>query len=304
MKKIYQIIMLCVMSVELGSCGGFNSNSTEINYHDSVAVACNNFDFPKAYFYAGKCGAEDEVIKKEGAYVLEQQGESGLVRISMIVNEHKAQWLYLDLMKMAISMGNETLATKIFKMSDDCDDQCIDYAITADMEGLINLFINKKDKYIDEENVAEYLKDKGTYDEKYKAIAKKRIEEINRNLKERETYLLKTNLPPIVSAINIVRKGSYDIQEKCEKYNDTVNKYNKKCLELLVDAINNKNLKIAQRAAKMPKKTVVFTYHLIKNGGTDFDMDNTYRVVVTHSSASITNAKNVLNEAIKEGKFK
>lgn len=49
--------------------------------------------------------------------MLENQGESGLVRISMIINEHNAHWLYLDLMKMAIAMGDESLATKLYNMS-------------------------------------------------------------------------------------------------------------------------------------------------------------------------------------------
>lgn len=301
MKKVYLIILLCMVIIMHTNCGGIFTPGP--NYKDSVDIACENRDFVNAYRFARYLDNDSIVVKKEVMYVLEEQGEAGLVRIAMIVNEHDAKWVYLDLTKMAISMGNEQLATKIYRMSDACDEQALQYAITADMEGLINLFVNQNDEYIDKENVVEYLKSKGIYNELYETIIKKRMEVINRNLEERETILQKTSLPQILSAINIVINDEryYDIKKACEQFNNEINTYNDKCLELLIDAINNKNLKIAQRAVKMLKKTVVFSDKKIKDNGPCYD---TYRIVVTHSSAAITNANNTLDQAIKDGKFK
>lgn len=238
MKKIFLNIILCAMAIVMVSCGGTKSDSEEresasqIRYHDSVAVACNNFDFAKAYLYAEKCDAKDEVIKKEGAYVLENQGESGLVRISMIINEHNAHWLYLDLMKIAIAMGDESLATKLYNMSDDCDVEAIDYAITADMEGLVNTFVSKKPYYADKQNVIEYLKKKGTYEKIVKSI---RLAEFAKKKKEVLDQLnyLESRLPKMPK-LGYQRADMWygSVEENIEEYNKVSKSLNDYCFKM------------------------------------------------------------------------
>ena len=144
MKKIYQIIMLCAMGIALASCGG---GSTTENYKE----ACEQHEFQKAYSFVNELKkemqeyqnengyeiknnwgdetakynnlknnykeAEHYVVLQEAAYILESQGLDGLVKISMVVKEHDAQWVYADLIDIAVAMGNEELENRLQKLA-------------------------------------------------------------------------------------------------------------------------------------------------------------------------------------------
>ena len=316
MKKIYQIIMLCAMAIAMVSCGGTKSDSEEReSYHDSVAVACNNFDFAKAYLYAEKCDAKDEVIKKEGAYVLEQQGESGLVRISMIVNEHNAPWLYLDMLKMAISMGQESLATRLYKMSDACDEQAMDYAVTADMEGLVKTFVSKNSNFIDKQNVIEYLKEKGTYDRVFTVIEKQRQEEKKRAKEEAKAKILaellasKHSLPEcsLPSGLHLCTEdvsydGGRELERKYQKYINDAHYHNNRCTEALIKAIEFGDKDFALSVMKYYVKNM----HAVATGkrkwASEYGYASYYRISWDYKDKE--EALTILRNAIQKKKIK
>lgn len=152
MKKIYQIIMLCAMGIALASCGG--GSTTEKEHYKE---ACEQHDFQKAYsivnelkkemqeyenenayeIRSGEEGmvfgqdefatyknlkenyeeAEHYVVLQEATYILESQGLDGLVKISMVVKEHNAQWVYAELIDIAVAMGNEELENRLQKLA-------------------------------------------------------------------------------------------------------------------------------------------------------------------------------------------
>ena len=156
MKKIYQIIMLCAMSIALASCGGGSTTEKEPEPTD-YKEACEQHDFQKAYSIVnelkkemqeyenenanaisdGERGlfygqdevatyknlkenyeeAEHYVVLQEATYILESQGLDGLVKISMVVKEHDAQWVYADLIDIAVAMGNEELENRLQKLA-------------------------------------------------------------------------------------------------------------------------------------------------------------------------------------------
>lgn len=319
MNNNYQIVILCAIVIVLVSCGGGKEKSDSyINYHDSVTVACENIDFVKAYMYAEKCGAIDEVIKKEGAYVLENQGESGLVRISMIVNEHNAPWLYLDMLKMAISKGDESLATKLYKMSDACDEQAMDYAVTADMEGLVNTFISKNSNFIDKQNVIEYLKEKGTYEKLYFPIEKQRQEEKKRaeaEAKAKKIAALNKEIDDLSSrkfpsrpALGIVKsEGLYGkIPHEYENYRDRVDEFNAECRKLLAKMIKEKNLPCAKKVVAMVKTSIVWNdlgdWIRVVEKGSGSSSDEAYKVTEDNSEKKAV--QKILDDAIRNGSFK
>lgn len=318
MNKIYHIITLCAIVITLASCGGGKGKSeSKTNYHDSVAVACNNFDFAKAYLYAEKCDAKDEVIKKEGAYVLEQQGESGLVRISMIVNEHNAPWLYLDMLKMAISMGKESLATRLYKMSDACDEQAMDYAVTADMEGLVNTFISKNSNFIDKQNVIEYLKEKGTYDKFFTVIDKQRQEEKKRAEAEekakkiaalnKEIDNLASQVFPSRPALGIVKSDYHgEIPSGYTYYRNRVDEFNAECRKLLAKMIKEKNLPCAKKVVAMAKTSIVWNdlgdWCKVVEKSRNYSVYEAYKVAEDNTEQKAI--QQLLNEAIRNGSFK
>lgn len=155
MKKIYQIIMLCAMGIALASCGGGSTTenykeiggSTTENYKE----ACEQHEFQKAYSFVNELKkemqeyqnqngwaiknnwenetaeynnlknnyeeAEHYVVLQEAAYILESQGLEGLVKISMVVKEHNAQWVYAELIDIAVAMGNEDLVIRLKKLA-------------------------------------------------------------------------------------------------------------------------------------------------------------------------------------------
>ena len=156
MKKIYQIIMLCAMGIALASCGGGSTTEKEPE-HTDYKEACEQHDFQKAYsivnelkkemqeyenenadiISVGKKGwsygqdelatyknlkenyeeAEHYVVLQEATYILESQGLDGLVKISMVVKEHDAQWVYDDLIDIAVAMGNDEWENRLQKLA-------------------------------------------------------------------------------------------------------------------------------------------------------------------------------------------
>lgn len=148
MKKIYQIIMLCAMSVAIASC----SDSSNSNSHGDYKEACEEGDYQKAYSIINELkhemqeyenenaedmaglrpdrdklaiyrnlqknfeDAEHYVVLQEATYILESQGMEGLTKIALIVKEHDAEWVYKDLADIAIAMGNDSLETRLEKL--------------------------------------------------------------------------------------------------------------------------------------------------------------------------------------------
>lgn len=61
--------------------------------------------------------AEHYVVLQECTYILESLGFEGLVKIAMTVKEHKADWVYKDLIDIAVAMDNEALADRLRKLA-------------------------------------------------------------------------------------------------------------------------------------------------------------------------------------------
>ena len=156
MKKIFLIIILCAISFAIArSCGG--GSTTENYTTENYKEACEQHDFQKAYsivnelkkemqeyenenaheISCGKTGlafgqdefatyknlkenyeeAEHYVVLQEATYILESQELDGLVKISMVVKEHNAQWVYAELIDIAVAMGNEDLVIRLKKLA-------------------------------------------------------------------------------------------------------------------------------------------------------------------------------------------
>ncbi|MBQ0018714.1 MAG: hypothetical protein KBS63_05905 [Clostridiales bacterium] len=313
------------MAIALASCGGRTEN--EANYEDSVNVALENRDFVKAYRFASKCGMTSSVVSKEAAYVLEEQGEAGLVRLQMIVNEHDASWLYLDMLKMAISMGNESLAMKIYKMGNQCDEQAVDYAVTADMKDLIIAFLNRNMDFIDKLSVKDYLEEKGIYENTRSAIEKKRQEEkANKEKAERSKSVasIREKLKKVSAKIEGTKppkglqrywlgsemlKGEIDgfivSNPQHITYFISSQKANTELDELLSDAIKAKDLSLCKEIIASYKETIEVTtgrsYSQVKVDGQVVDGDHSY---IKYTYADKNAAQKVLDEAIRARAFK
>ena len=61
--------------------------------------------------------AKHYVVLQEATYILESQGLEGLVKIAMVVKEHNAQWVYADLIDIAVAMGNDELEYRLQKLA-------------------------------------------------------------------------------------------------------------------------------------------------------------------------------------------
>lgn len=78
--------------------------------------ACEEHDFIKAYKivqeldkFSGQEEAKRYVVLQKAMYVLEQQGEGGMMRISAITKENEAYWLPAELLDLAKTTGNSSL---------------------------------------------------------------------------------------------------------------------------------------------------------------------------------------------------
>ncbi|MCQ2223726.1 MAG: hypothetical protein MJZ35_08070 [Bacteroidaceae bacterium] len=315
MKK-FLLFLLVVAACYFGvkSWMGYSSESEESdddleNYEDSIAMALDSNDFVKAYRYANHFSEYSEeaktVVKKEAQYVLENQGESGLVRIAMIVDEHDASWVYPDLLNMAISMGNESLSCKISKLCDDVNSQTMGYAVMADMETLVTDFLQKNNSLIDNPNVIIYLKEKGTFETIGKAIREKKtaeekkkqneeIEKLIKSIDESQSYVVQTFRP---GKTRIDTHG-YDGRD-AKAYQNAVVRYNGQCRELLSKAIEYKDLKTAKLSISKCKKNFYYSFYNTP-GGHSCD----YTLECSYDASDIDEMKSILANAINEGAFK
>lgn len=147
--------MLCAMAAALVSCEG--GSIKNVNSYSDYKEACEQHDFQKAYTFVNELkkemqeyeneeaayiayamegntvfqeylakytnletnftDAEHYVVLQEATYILESQGLDGLVKIAMIVKEHNAEWVYEDLIDIAVAMGNDELVDRMKKLA-------------------------------------------------------------------------------------------------------------------------------------------------------------------------------------------
>lgn len=128
-KLIYGGVFLCLLGFLPNMCSRiFDHKDPEKypRYEDSVSVAIEQEDFVKAHKFAERCNErfeeKEKVIKAEAVYVMEHEGEEGLPRIEMIVNEYAGHYshsnpIYSDLSDIAMIMGKESLAKQFIILS-------------------------------------------------------------------------------------------------------------------------------------------------------------------------------------------
>lgn len=99
--------------------------------HNDYVKACEEYNFEEAYKIVNEINtidireapkAEKYVVLHEATHVLEDEGVNGLTRIAFIAKEHNAQWLYKDLLDIAISSGDEELEARLRKLINGSDD--------------------------------------------------------------------------------------------------------------------------------------------------------------------------------------
>lgn len=219
MKKFFLFCTLCIALVF--GCDRINRSSFE--------SALNNNDFEAAYKYAGDYEATKKVvIKKEAKYVLENQGEDGLARIKMIVNEHNAPWVYLDVLEMAVAMGDKDLAFKIYNMTDG-------YYNKVEANNIIFKAVESNQFDLGAEEKEELI---------YKLAEEKMELELGRII----DYHLPTPLPAGLC-------DYYDAYK--DSYGKDVKDYNSKCNKLLRQALSYNNKKIADKTIEAFKKNCI-----------------------------------------------
>lgn len=115
MKKIYQLsISACALCALMAFAGCISCGDGDGDYQQ----ACEEGDFVKAYKCAKSADAERYVILHEAMYALEQDKETGLMKIAFIAKEHKTDdWLFDELEDFAHQMGDEELAQKLSSMN-------------------------------------------------------------------------------------------------------------------------------------------------------------------------------------------
>lgn len=329
MKKIFLIIILCAIGIAIATCGGRTEN--EANYEDSVNIALENRDFVKAYRYLSYLDtgigsntkiSKRDVVKKEALYVLDSQNEDGLARITLIINEHNATWLYNDLLQMAIVKNDEPLAIKIYKMGKShvtffsYDNNLGDLIVSADMYDLLCECINDNIYRIDDGNIESYLKKKGTYTEWYSIYEKQIINDVETG-KIHESALapiaFKSNNKKLTNIFvaslsksgvglpkfsegkrNLGYSNGYD--SFCSEV-ESIETYNKEVMEYLADAIKYKNKYAATKIVSLIKEE--YTYQMWDNPSDDY-----FWCIISKNNDRKKEASNILQTAIRNGSFK
>lgn len=310
MKNIYLFSILCVMCIALVSCG-----NKEKDYQKQYMEACANNDFAKANAIVDMmevdCKSEDlekdirthrnYVIEKEVLYLVAQGTEESANRLLFLFKENDS-FGWDRLLELAISQGNEYLATKIIESGKGINMSTINSACIANMSKLVLLMLPD---LVDKMGEVFYTNGIETV-EKY----------LEKNIPEEYTNYLESLLSSQIEgsriptglnefySVNIFQydKGYYGFEEYYNFYKSVV-KRNKNCKKVLSTAIRIKNLSLAKKAISFMKENIVIT------DGSDDEIIRINGVRVRRGSyvqyrpEDINEAKKMLNDAINNGYF-
>lgn len=299
---------------ELVQEGSKKEQQEDLETRLAINKRCESGDFDAAYMlastihdYSEREETKKRIVKNECIYVIDNEKEAGLVRIDIILKEHKAENIYPELLDFAISINDESLAAKLFKISGKCSEHTMNYAISAEMKDLVLNIIEVVPDYISDGNVIAFLNEKGL-NERFEQQKRNRFEKEYNKLKTKRIEGVKPN-----PGLNYYSYGK-DILDKAEQWEATkenviyyksVTKYNSECLSLLAEAINAKDKNRAQQIVTLIKENIEIT---LGSSSANIIVDNK-KIDGNHSYIKYTNtdkkqAQQQLNDAIKQGLFK
>ena len=325
MKKIYLFLILCVMCIALASCG-----NKEKDYQKQYMEACANNDFAKANAIVDMmevdCKSEDlekdirthrnYVIEKEVLYLVAQGTEESANRLLFLFKENDS-FGWDRLLELAISQGNEYLATKIVDASQSISDQSVEAAIRNNMHQLADNMLTKDIKeyannlvvinYVVENDkidlvksmleiepgviytnttISDYCKNKNIYN-KYV-----------RNYLNSQMIALNENAPskPQVGLIRAQDESGFI------EYNEKVKVHNSNCCMLIDIAIKLGDLKSAKKAKSLAKPllkwTILGDWTRVVEKTSNSSIYDAYQV--SFDNSSITKVNNYFNEELRQ----
>ena len=325
MKKIYLFLILCVMCIALASCG-----NKEKDYQKQYMEACANNDFAKANAIVDMmevdCKSEDlekdirthrnYVIEKEVLYLVAQGTEESANRLLFLFKENDS-FGWDRLLELAISQGNEYLATKIVDASQSISDQSVEAAIRNNMHQLADNMLTKDIKeYANNLVVINYVVENDKIDlvksmleiepgviytnttisdySKNKNIYNKYV----RNYLNSQMIALNENAPskPQVGLIRAQDESGFI------EYNEKVKVHNSNCCMLIDIAIKLGDLKSAKKAKSLAKPLLKWTllgdWTRVVEKTSNSSIYDAYQV--SFDNSSITKVNNYFNEALRQ----
>lgn len=315
MRKIYQILMLCVMCIALASC------NKEKKFQQQYMEACENNDFAKASSIVDRMEVEcdrkeletriDEhrsyVRKKEILFLIAQGTEESANRLMFLLNDisgsdfssldYKCDMTIEKIVELAISQGNEFLAKKIVETGAGINENTINAACSAKMGDLVLLMLANSDlscnatveKFLIKYNLDEYVK-------YLESLLSSPIEgsRIPAGVNHFQACMITQPLEDIW----------YESKREFRRFYHSVAKRNNLCKKVLSEAIRIKNLLLAKKAISSMKDNIVMTdgsySENIRIKGVRVNGDECY---VQYCPEDINEAKKTLNDAINSGYF-
>ncbi len=332
MKKIYLFLILCVMCIALASCG-----NKEKDYQKQYMEACANNDFAKANAIVDMmevdCKSEDlekdirthrnYVIEKEVLYLVAQGTEESANRLLFLFKENDS-FGWDRLLELAISQGNEYLATKIVDASDVISVQGVEAAIRNNMHKLADNLLTKDIKkyannlvvinYVVENDkidlvksmldiepaviytnttISDYCKNKNIYNKYVRNYLNSQMVALNKNAPSK----------PQVGLIRVIRAQDESDFSDFIEYNKEVKVHNSNCCMLIDIAIKLGDLKSAKKAKSLAKPLLKWTLlgdwaQVVHKCRTCSSIYDAYRV--SFDNSSITKVNNYFNEAFRQ----
>ena len=257
--------LIACSSSTSSSKSGITVKGSDGTEYESYQECCAALDFQAAHQYLAKLQNSEE--QKEDLYVAKDF-------------VFKQEALYL------MGQGDETSKKRILYLlkeegaNSNRLDMLIDLAILNDDDNFVMTLANQyNNERIDNPNLISYL--------------------ISKNSKQYSDFVLK-NLP----VINLPRPsigyktywGCVAIDEKIIDYRDAISKYNEKVLNILNQAILNKNLYLA-------KNVVSKAIPNIEIEEIGFIDDNHYRYNVKKNNLEVNEVNSIYKDALSKGKF-
>lgn len=260
-----------------------------------IQEACASYEFDKAHSllpdlnetkYYDSCRAE--VFKKESLYLMSQDNDAAKKRIIYLLKEEGNNNGQVEmLMDLAIENDDEAFVkTLVNQFQKGYNGK----GITAMID-----YLSKKDTKEAKDYIRKYATDhfslrSNTLVDLFVATNDKNDADfIIGKLTEEESTITKR---PKMGKTSTNSMNREEFNEQCEKYSNSVKRYNELCQKILGIAIKNKNLYLAQRVASKFKTNILI------------ESPNYYGFLITTDNNEVNAAKATLKEAIRSGAFK
>ncbi|MBD5220561.1 MAG: hypothetical protein HDS72_10110 [Bacteroidales bacterium] len=294
--KASRLLLIITLALLTCSC---NKEKSLINEYIE-ACADGNFEKARAAVqkletispYEARKGNE-YITDKEIYALLSKPSRDNDARILYIYNSSESWELpdMRDVVEVAISMGNESLAEKLIKSGVEISKRMAIAAANAEANDVFELILKKKPEYILEDEIAEYYQQENGAE----ALQEFTNKIISGSLNDELQALYQVHIAAR-PALGLVKSDHYgDIPSEYISYKNEVESLNNRCKELISKSVEFGHVAIANKAFSLMKPNLEWN----NLGDWANVVEHDYENSSVYNAFKVTENRNEIDEARK-----